>query len=432
MAYSLGVQFISEMLGMMIAIWLGESLLACELLAKSKGAHMGITGVAIGFGLAFFIPIQMFGHISATLNPCMMFAKWVCGKKTTEAWLVLSCADFLGAFLGANIVYAMYFAHFALIPDVPCPEKLDKMRYANTTSKEAYISNPDGKVDTSNPVAIRFSKPQKEVGRRVNFQDEDGRQHISERFHSLSAVIRRGSSGLAPVVELTRHSASKLSASAKSTVLEEETNDGCSTASLYQKDKVNCSASTDENIYDQSTTVTEQDMPAELIAYEKLLVQDQNAKLSVFATRPAVYNRATNFVTEVLGTIALTWFALMMEEREYLMPNEEAGQYFTNGQVSFLIGWLVTGCVLSFVGPTGYSANSARDLGPRFAHWLLPIPNKGPSEWHYAVVSGGGPYIGALFGGLFMVAARQMNQYPEWSWEKVKGQTMFGGLTTIF
>ncbi|KNC72612.1 hypothetical protein SARC_14831, partial [Sphaeroforma arctica JP610] len=80
----------------------------------------------------------------------------------------------------------------------------------------------------------------------------------------------------------------------------------------------------------------------------------------------------------------------------------------------------------------GYSANAARDCAPRLAHYVLPIPNKGPSEWHYAVVSFFGPYVGAFFGGLFMVAARQMNQYPDWAWEKIKTQTMFGGLTDVF
>ena len=30
--------------------------------------------------------------------------------------------------------------------------------------------------------------------------------------------------------------------------------------------------------------------------------------------------------------------------------------------------------------------NPARDLGPRLAHWLLPIPGKGKSEWRYSWV----------------------------------------------
>lgn len=36
----------------------------------------------------------------------------------------------------------------------------------------------------------------------------------------------------------------------------------------------------------------------------------------------------------------------------------------------------VVGLVTAMAGPTGYAANPARDLGPRLAHFVLPIPNK--------------------------------------------------------
>lgn len=36
----------------------------------------------------------------------------------------------------------------------------------------------------------------------------------------------------------------------------------------------------------------------------------------------------------------------------------------------------VVGLVTAMAGPTGYAANPARDLGPRIAHFVLPIPNK--------------------------------------------------------
>jgi glycerol uptake facilitator protein len=49
--------------------------------------------------------------------------------------------------------------------------------------------------------------------------------------------------------------------------------------------------------------------------------------------------------------------------------------------------------------------NPARDLGPRIAHWVLPIAGKGSSEWDYAwipVTAGlaGGAVGGALVRGL--------------------------------
>ena len=51
--------------------------------------------------------------------------------------------------------------------------------------------------------------------------------------------------------------------------------------------------------------------------------------------------------------------------------------------------------VLGLGGTTGFSVNPARDLGPRIAHAVLPIPNKGPSEWNYGWV----PVTAAFAGG---------------------------------
>ena len=45
---------------------------------------------------------------------------------------------------------------------------------------------------------------------------------------------------------------------------------------------------------------------------------------------------------------------------------------------------------------TGYAINPARDLPPRFAHFLLPIRGKGPSGWGYSWVPVVGPVLGSL------------------------------------
>jgi glycerol uptake facilitator protein len=54
---------------------------------------------------------------------------------------------------------------------------------------------------------------------------------------------------------------------------------------------------------------------------------------------------------------------------------------------------LVIGLALG--GTTGYAINPARDLGPRIAHFLLPIPGKRDSDWSYSWVPVIGPLIGA-------------------------------------
>jgi len=62
------------------------------------------------------------------------------------------------------------------------------------------------------------------------------------------------------------------------------------------------------------------------------------------------------------------------------------------------VGVLVLGVGLSLGGPTGYAINPARDLGPRLAHAVLPIPGKRDSDWAYAWIPIVGPIIGAIAG----------------------------------
>ena len=66
----------------------------------------------------------------------------------------------------------------------------------------------------------------------------------------------------------------------------------------------------------------------------------------------------------------------------------------------YLVAALVWGIGLSLGGTTGYAINPARDFGPRLAHALLPIPNKGISDWTYAAVPIVGPFIGGALAGL--------------------------------
>jgi glycerol uptake facilitator protein len=65
------------------------------------------------------------------------------------------------------------------------------------------------------------------------------------------------------------------------------------------------------------------------------------------------------------------------------------------------VGLLVLAIGLSLGGTTGYAINPARDLAPRLAHALLPIPDKRDSDWSYAWI----PVVGPLLGGLLAAAA---------------------------
>ena len=74
---------------------------------------------------------------------------------------------------------------------------------------------------------------------------------------------------------------------------------------------------------------------------------------------------------------------------------------FTEGLNPLIVGFLVLSIGLSLGGATGFAINPARDLGPRIAHFFLPIPGKGSSDWRYAWVPVVGPLLGGVFGALF-------------------------------
>jgi glycerol uptake facilitator protein len=72
---------------------------------------------------------------------------------------------------------------------------------------------------------------------------------------------------------------------------------------------------------------------------------------------------------------------------------------FIAGGGGLIVGLIVLGIGLSLGGPTGYAINPARDLGPRIAHAILPVPGKGPSDWGYSWVPVVGPVIGGILAG---------------------------------
>ncbi|KIH99948.1 glycerol transporter [Streptomonospora alba] len=126
---------------------------------------------------------------------------------------------------------------------------------------------------------------------------------------------------------------------------------------------------------------------------------EAETKLGVFSTIPAVRNIAANFITEVVGTFMLIFGILGINAN--MNPLGEAGNgtladLFGTGFAPLLVGFLVLAIGLSLGGPTGYAINPARDLGPRIAHALLPIPGKGGSDWSYSWV----PVVAPLLGGV--------------------------------
>lgn len=116
---------------------------------------------------------------------------------------------------------------------------------------------------------------------------------------------------------------------------------------------------------------------------------DASLKRATFCTIPAVRRAPANFITEFIGTFVLVFGVMALGS--YKPAND-------SGLTPLLVGWLVWSIGLSLGGPTGYAINPARDLAPRLAHALLPIPGKGDSDWGYAWIPVFGPLAGGALG----------------------------------
>ncbi|POX39214.1 aquaporin family protein [Streptomyces sp. Ru73] len=119
--------------------------------------------------------------------------------------------------------------------------------------------------------------------------------------------------------------------------------------------------------------------------------------LGIFSTGPEIRNAWQNLVTEIIATIVLVLAILTLG-----LSDDGKG---VGPLGSLLVAFVVVGIGLSLGGPTGYAINPVRDLGPRIVHALLPLPNKGGSDWGYAWIPVVGPLIGgALAGGIYQLA----------------------------
>lgn len=126
------------------------------------------------------------------------------------------------------------------------------------------------------------------------------------------------------------------------------------------------------------------------LAYKKHFDTPTEAelKLAVFCNAPAIDSPFYNLLTEALGTFVLVFGALCLSPAAATLGSLDA----------LPVALLVLGIGLSLGGPTGYAINPARDLAPRIAHFLLPIPGKRDSNWKYSWIPVAGPVIGALLG----------------------------------
>ncbi len=124
---------------------------------------------------------------------------------------------------------------------------------------------------------------------------------------------------------------------------------------------------------------------------------NQDEKMACFCTSPNIRNLPQAFLCEIIGTFVLMLPLLLVTPPTFTLPAGTEKVVIGLGTLGLIpVSLLVFGIGLSLGGTTGYAINPARDLGPRLAHALLPIPGKRDSDWEYAWIPVCGPIAGAL------------------------------------
>lgn len=105
--------FIAELIGTMLMILLGDGVVANVLLNDTKGNNSGWMVITTAWGLAVFVAVTVAGPYSgAHFNPAITIGLAIAGKFPWSSVLPYITAQFLGAFIGAFLVWVMYYDHF--------------------------------------------------------------------------------------------------------------------------------------------------------------------------------------------------------------------------------------------------------------------------------------------------------------------------------
>ncbi len=109
---------IFELVGTFVLILLGDGVVACTNLKKSKGLGGGWVVITLGWGLAVMCGVFIAGPYSgAHLNPAVTLGLAVAGSFAWADVLPYVVAQMLGGFLGALAVYLFYKDHFDATDD---------------------------------------------------------------------------------------------------------------------------------------------------------------------------------------------------------------------------------------------------------------------------------------------------------------------------
>jgi glycerol uptake facilitator protein len=105
--------YIGEVIGTMILIILGDGVVAGVLLRNSKAENSGWIVITFGWGMAVAVAVYCVGQFSgAHINPAVTIGLAASGQFEWALVPGYIIAQFIGAFIGAVIVWLAYLAHW--------------------------------------------------------------------------------------------------------------------------------------------------------------------------------------------------------------------------------------------------------------------------------------------------------------------------------
>src|SRR3954449_2363816 len=105
--------FTAEVIGTALLILLGNGVVACVLLAQSKGLNSGWIVITFGWGMAVMTGAFAVGQFSgAHLNPAVTLGFAIAGTTEWSDTPKYFAGEFVGAFIGATLVWLAYLDHW--------------------------------------------------------------------------------------------------------------------------------------------------------------------------------------------------------------------------------------------------------------------------------------------------------------------------------
>jgi len=110
--------FMAELVGTMLLVLLGDGAVAAVVLNKTKAQNSGWIVITTGWAMAVVMAVYVAGRISGGhINPAITLGFAVIGKFPWSDVPSYLTAQFLGAFLGAVVVWLAYLAHWPATED---------------------------------------------------------------------------------------------------------------------------------------------------------------------------------------------------------------------------------------------------------------------------------------------------------------------------